>query len=144
MLVKFFSPNAMFHLMCSIKRSHYIYCELKLNHHVIRSSLAHQWSTMVTQNQDPEINSLVRNVPQLFSEGVGMYNSHPHKIRIHSDAMLHHSQMQEPPIAYAKMALDEIESMLKSRLIEQTNTSDRIVPVHYVKKEGHVIRVTIY
>ncbi len=60
----------------------------------------------------------MRKFPQLFSEGVGMYNGRSHKIQICSDAILHCSRMREPPIAYAKMASDEIESMLKSGLIE--------------------------
>ncbi len=42
--------------------------------------------------------------------------------------------MWEPPIAYAKMASDKIESMLKSGLIEQIDTSDWIALVHYVKR----------
>ncbi len=51
--------------------------------------------------------------------------------------------MQEPPIAYAEMAYDEIESMLKSGLFKRIDTSDWIALVHYVKKEGEVVRVTV-
>ncbi len=51
--------------------------------------------------------------------------------------------MREPPIAYPKMAADEIKSMLQSGLVECIDTADWIAPVHYVKKEGKVIWVTV-
>ncbi len=51
--------------------------------------------------------------------------------------------MREVPQAYAQLAADEIESMLKDGLCEQVKASDWVSPVHYVKKDGKCVQVTV-
>ncbi|MCP4341267.1 MAG: hypothetical protein GY799_20880 [Desulfobulbaceae bacterium] len=64
-------------------------------------------------------------------------------IRLKPDAVPTRSRMREAPQAYAKLASDEIESMLKDGLCERTKASNWVSPVHYVKKDGKCVRVTV-
>ncbi len=54
-----------------------------------------------------------------------------------------HSRMREVPQAYAQLAADEIESMLKDGLCEKVKTSNWVSPVHYVKKDRKCVCVTV-
>ncbi len=52
-------------------------------------------------------------------------------------------QDQECRQAYAELAANEIESMLKDGLCECVKASDWVSPVHHVKKDGKCVRVTV-
>ena len=118
------------------------YCEPSIRDFVIKNREI-SVAMKVLHTPDLVLDSLVRKFPALFSSGVGLYTGKPHIIRIRSDAIPHRSRMREPPLAYAKMASDEIQNMLDQDLVEKIDTSDWVSPVHYVKKEGKVVRVTI-
>ncbi|MCP4365296.1 MAG: hypothetical protein GY800_08360, partial [Planctomycetes bacterium] len=62
---------------------------------------------------DPELDNLIVKFPKLFSEGVGIYNGEEHSIHIKPDVIPCCSRMREAPQAYAQLAAEEIESMLK-------------------------------
>ncbi|MCP4341644.1 MAG: hypothetical protein GY799_22880 [Desulfobulbaceae bacterium] len=60
-------------------------------------------------------------------------------IPVKPDAIPCHSRMREAPQAYAQLAAEEIESMLKDGLCEHIKTSNWVSPVHYVKKDGKCV-----
>ncbi|MCP4339004.1 MAG: hypothetical protein GY799_09000, partial [Desulfobulbaceae bacterium] len=112
--------------------------------HVIQTcALDGSVSTMLSVDGDPELEKLTRKFPELFTEGVGIYSGDSHTIRLKPDAVPTRSRMREAPQAYAQLASDKIESMLKDGLCERTKASNWVSPVHYVKKDGKCIRVTV-
>ncbi|MCP4337255.1 MAG: RNA-directed DNA polymerase, partial [Mycoplasma sp.] len=116
--------------------------------HVIQncaiSSLDSALSAMLLREVDnPELESLIWKFPDLFTEGVGIYTGDSHRIRFKPDAIPTWSRMREVPQAFSQLAADEIKSMLKDGLCEWIKASDWVSPVHYVKKEGKCVRVTV-
>ncbi|MCP4365213.1 MAG: RNA-directed DNA polymerase, partial [Planctomycetes bacterium] len=96
-----------------------------------------------TSKADPELENLISKFPKLFTEGVGIYSGEEHVIHLKPDVIPCRSRMREAPQAYAQLAADEIESMLKDGLCEHVKTSNWVSPVHYVKKDGKCVRVTV-
>ncbi|MCP4338306.1 MAG: RNA-directed DNA polymerase [Desulfobulbaceae bacterium] len=64
-------------------------------------------------------------------------------IRLKPDAIPTRARMREAPQAYAQLAAEEIESMLKDGLCERVKASNWVSPVHYVKKDRKCVRVTV-
>ncbi|MCP4337402.1 MAG: DDE-type integrase/transposase/recombinase [Desulfobulbaceae bacterium] len=100
-------------------------------------------ATLLNSDRDPELDKLTWKFPKLFTEGVGIYSGEEHSIRLKPDAVPTRSRMREAPQAYAQLAADEIESMLKDGLCEQIKSSNWVSPIHYVKKDGKCVRVTV-
>ncbi len=88
-----------------------------------------------TSKTDPELENLISKFPKLFTEGVGIYSGEEHVIHLKPDTIPCHSRMREAPQAYAQLADNEIESMLKDGLCERVKTSNWVSPAHYVKKD---------
>ncbi|MCP4340457.1 MAG: hypothetical protein GY799_16600, partial [Desulfobulbaceae bacterium] len=112
--------------------------------HVIQTcALDGSVSTTLSVDGDPELEKLTWKFPELFTEGVGIYSRDSHTIRLKPDAVPTCSHMREAPQAYAQLASDEIESMLKDGLCEHIKSSNWVSPVHYVKKDGKCVRVIV-
>jgi transposase InsO family protein len=100
-------------------------------------------ATARLQTQTDPIDRLVSKFPDLFTEGVGVYHGFQHSIRLKENSVPKRSRMREAPLAFADMAKSEIELMLRDGLVERISRSDWVSPVHYVKKEGKCVRVTV-
>ncbi|MCP4336999.1 MAG: hypothetical protein GY679_04100, partial [Mycoplasma sp.] len=105
--------------------------------------LEHTIAVTEVQCPDSEVQALQDRFPKLFSPGIGLYTGPEHKICLKPDTIPHRSRMREAPFAFIEMAREEIESMLKDGLVEHVNRSEWVALVHYVKKPGNLVRVTV-
>ncbi len=80
--------------------------------------LVHTIVVTKIQCPDSEVQALQECFPKLFSPGIGLYTGPENKICLKPYAIPHRSRMHEALFAFIEMARDEIESMLKDRLVE--------------------------
>ncbi len=98
--------------------------------HVIQTCELDNGLSTKLREDDPELEKLTQKFPILFTEGVGIYTGEEHVIHLKPDKIPTRSRMREAPQAYAQLAADEIESMLKDGLCERVKASNWVSPVH--------------